>query len=420
MLKKSLTAAALAAAGLALGASTAHATVVSRDLPTDEPFKSVSISDEALRGMIRFTFTPDDPLTGSDPAPFMGQSHIFFDTDADGRSDILVAFLTQFTPGDPLHTMAYGLQGLTDGSTTDCQVSYMGSLDLATGPVDDVRYAAMGKGVIQIDVPAAVLGPTFDVMATNQFPGYCSIDDEHIGIPATFADAIHFKVLAPETADDVPADEVDAPVPVTLTATGSAVDHTYYETGANPAVPTTASTVYDPTRKPVLADGESISYFSVSIAGAAEAPKTSAAVHVKAPAPAPTPPPAESVTPPTAPAPQLRFDVQGAAKQLLTNRHDINALAGCGPVSCILTLNATFTVPGERSPRTLTGRKKTLAAGAYQRVTIPTTLALRRAIRAALKHRPNATVRLKVTATATAPSGTATITKTVDMRRLIR
>ena len=98
--------------------------------------------------------------------------------------------------------------------------------------------------------------------------------------------AAKVDTAAPSTTDDVPAGEVSGPVRVTLSVSdtgGSGVARTYYTTGASPAVPTTASAVYDPASKPTLGDGERIRYFSVDHAGNAEAPHGSGAVHVATP-----------------------------------------------------------------------------------------------------------------------------------------
>jgi hypothetical protein len=98
----------------------------------------------------------------------------------------------------------------------------------------------------------------------------------------------HWDTVAPVTADDVPAGYRNGPVTVTLSATDddTGVAHTYYETGADPAAPTTSSTVYDPAYKPVLADGERIRYFSVDGAGNTETAHVSAAAKVDTVAPA--------------------------------------------------------------------------------------------------------------------------------------
>jgi hypothetical protein len=97
---------------------------------------------------------------------------------------------------------------------------------------------------------------------------------------------------APSTTDNVPASWQVAKVAVTLTAidnpaTGSSGvarvngrDAIYYETGVDPASPTTASRQYDPASKPVLANGQKIRYFAVDAAGNMEAAKTSSAAKV--------------------------------------------------------------------------------------------------------------------------------------------
>jgi antitoxin (DNA-binding transcriptional repressor) of toxin-antitoxin stability system len=94
---------------------------------------------------------------------------------------------------------------------------------------------------------------------------------------------------APATTDDVPATAAAARVTVSLSATdnGSGVDKTYYTLGAAPAAPSTASTPYDPANKPALNVGEKLRYFSVDVAGNAEAVKTSRALASTPPPPAP-------------------------------------------------------------------------------------------------------------------------------------
>lgn len=92
----------------------------------------------------------------------------------------------------------------------------------------------------------------------------------------------------PVTTDDVPAGYSGAPVTVTLSASdggGSGVYRTYYTTGTDPADPTTSSSVYDPSAKPVLGDGERIKYFSVDVDGNAEPVETSAPAQVDTDAP---------------------------------------------------------------------------------------------------------------------------------------
>ena len=83
-------------------------------------------------------------------------------------------------------------------------------------------------------------------------------------------------LTAPVTSDDTDALWHREAVTVTLTASDgvAGVDDTYYETGTDPATPTTGSTVYDPANKPVLSDGQKIRYFSVDKVGNTETVKT--------------------------------------------------------------------------------------------------------------------------------------------------
>ena len=89
------------------------------------------------------------------------------------------------------------------------------------------------------------------------------------------------------TASGITPDWSPAPETVTLAATDAAsgVQATYYTIGTDPAAPTTASTKYDPASKPVVHDGERIRFFSIDVAGNAEADQTSAAAKVDAAVP---------------------------------------------------------------------------------------------------------------------------------------
>ncbi len=63
---------------------------------------------------------------------------------------------------------------------------------------------------------------------------------------------------------------VDGPSPV-----AAGIDRIYYTVGANPATPTTSSSVYNPASPPVLMNGQRIRYFAVDKVGNTELPKTS-------------------------------------------------------------------------------------------------------------------------------------------------
>ncbi len=114
---------------------------------------------------------------------------------------------------------------------------------------------------------------------------YFSVDKLGNSETAHTSPAAHVDGTAPKTTDDVPSADQLGPVTVALTATdsGSGLDKTYYTTGADPATPTTSSSVYDIANRPVLHDGEKIRYFSVDKAGNAETPHSSSALKVIAP-----------------------------------------------------------------------------------------------------------------------------------------
>src|SRR5205823_1526146 len=99
----------------------------------------------------------------------------------------------------------------------------------------------------------------------------------------------HIDRAAPTTSDDVPATFVNHDVTVTLSASdtgGSGLEKTYYSTDGTE--PTTSSTVYNPTSKPVLSsDGQTIKYFSTDNAGNQESVH-SATAHIDTLAPSTT------------------------------------------------------------------------------------------------------------------------------------
>jgi acetyl esterase/lipase len=117
---------------------------------------------------------------------------------------------------------------------------------------------------------------------------YFSTDGAGNAEPVRTSAAAKVDATPPATTDDVPAGYRAHDVTVTLAAAddgGSGVDATYYTTGADPPAPTAASQAYDPDAKPVLGDGERISYFSTDGAGNAEPVRTSGAAEVDTEAP---------------------------------------------------------------------------------------------------------------------------------------
>ena len=154
----------------------------------------------------------------------------------------------------------------------------------ATDPdsgVDETRY--------EIDGTPTGSSPVYDpaskpVLHDGQTISYFSVDE--VGNKSATKTSVAAKVdkAAPSVSDDVPAGWVANDVTVTLTASdpASGVHETRY---AIDGTPNSSSPVYDPAAKPVLHDGQRISYVSVDEVGNASATKTSAAAQVDQSAP---------------------------------------------------------------------------------------------------------------------------------------
>jgi hypothetical protein len=111
---------------------------------------------------------------------------------------------------------------------------------------------------------------------------YFSVDNAGNAESVQTSRGAHVDQLAPATSDNVPTTWSGNDVTVTLTTSdaGSGVDKTYYGVGSDPV-----TSVYDPADKPVLGDGDTISYYSVDQLGNAETVKTSPAAKVDTTAP---------------------------------------------------------------------------------------------------------------------------------------
>lgn len=120
------------------------------------------------------------------------------------------------------------------------------------------------------------------VLADGEALRYFSTDNDGNAETRHDSPVAHVDGAAPVTTDDVPSGFQRGPVPVTLDATdtgGSGLaSTTYVIVAADGGV--SGEQTYDPTAKPVLADGEAIRYASADAAGNAEAPHDSPVAHV--------------------------------------------------------------------------------------------------------------------------------------------
>ncbi|MEA2444542.1 MAG: hypothetical protein QOJ12_1834, partial [Thermoleophilales bacterium] len=246
----------------------------------------------------------------TDPNPATSGHHFTY---AAGEGDGNYSFYTRATDkaGNTEDAPATP-DGVTVALDTAKPSSSASSPAFSNGTSIQVDYAADGTGSGLDKVELYVKAPgqgSYSKAATDSTPaatghhftyaassgdgdyGFYTVAYDKAGntedVPASADSTTTLDTAAPSTSDDVPTAQVNHDVTVTLTATdtgGSGVDKTYYETGTSPADPTTASSAYDASSKPVLHDGEQIKYFSTDKAGNAEGVKTSATADVSAPA----------------------------------------------------------------------------------------------------------------------------------------
>lgn len=120
---------------------------------------------------------------------------------------------------------------------------------------------------------------TFTITGQSQTMGESFADEAQVGFTA--------DCTAPETSDDVDTDWRTEPQAVTLSSTAPDLAATYYTAnGSNPAdLANPARAIYDAQQKPTLANGQRLRYYSVDVAGNAEAVKTSPTALVDTTAP---------------------------------------------------------------------------------------------------------------------------------------
>jgi Ca2+-binding RTX toxin-like protein len=239
---------------------------------------------------------PADPTTASsvyDPAakPVLtnGQEIKYFSVDVAGNAE-------------PVRTSAVARVDQTAPVTTDDVPAgpQPGAVTVTLTAGDGVAGSGVAKtfyttGVAPADPTAAsaVYDPANKpVLGNGEEIKYFSVDEVGNVESVKTSGRADVDSVAPVTSDDVPSGFVAHPWAVMLTAAdgigGSGVAKTFYTTGVAPADPTTASAVYDPAHKPVLTNGQEIKYFSVDLAGNAEAIRISAAVKVDQTAPVTT------------------------------------------------------------------------------------------------------------------------------------
>jgi hypothetical protein len=268
------------------------APVTSDDVPSTWSTAPVTVTLTAVDGgsggattYYEIGASPATPTTSSavyDPAhrPTLddGQKISYFSVDVAGNAET------------PHTSIAAQVDGVAPVTSDDVPAGWRSSRVTVTLTADDspsgvaATYYEIGATPATPTAASPVYDPAHPpTLGDGESIRYYSVD--HAGNAETPHTSVAARVdeNAPTTTDDVPTGWQDAPIEVTLTAAdtgGSGVATTYYETGASPAAPTTASTAYDPAHKPVLQDGERIRYFSVDSAGNAEAEHASPAAQV--------------------------------------------------------------------------------------------------------------------------------------------
>jgi len=237
-----------------------------------------------------------DPAGASAGLPRTTGDPVGANVDASGP--LAAAIASPAVPGpvaDAPPTIAFDL--LADGAAAHAGTP----LAIDAVPADDfgvksVAYTVDGVPITAFTAPdlslrspyAASWTPTTGDKFTSHTVVATATDSSGQTASVTAQVLVDPDTTPPVTTDDVPTGWTAGPATVTLSASdgdGMGVTATYYVVGTNPDNPTTASAVYDPASKPVLAAGERIRYFSVDAAGLVEAVKTSAALQVDAVAP---------------------------------------------------------------------------------------------------------------------------------------
>jgi hypothetical protein len=250
---------------------------------SDDVTVTLSASDpasgvEETRYAIDGTPTGSSPVydPGSKPVLAHGQTISYFSVDEVGNAEAI-----RTSPAAQVDKAAPSVSDdVPAGWVADDVTVTLSASDPASG-VEETRYAidAMPTGSSPVYDPASK-----PVLENGQTISYFSVDEVGNASATKTSAAAKVDKTAPSTADDVPAGWVSDDVTVTLSASDSAsgVDKVYFAIDGTPSL---GSSVYDAGSKPVLENGQTISYFSVDEVGNAEAIRTSPAAKVDKAAP---------------------------------------------------------------------------------------------------------------------------------------
>jgi len=205
------------------------------------------------------------------------------DVTGDGRPDVVTVNLDDNTATQLTAVYDNGPPTTTDDvdgawHPAPVAVTLTATDDVGGSGVDETYYTTGASPATPTTASAEYDPAAKPVLADGEQIKYFSVDKVGGAEAVKTSAAAKVDLAAPATTDDVDGSAWHpAPVTVTLTAVDaqSGVDATYYTVGTTPATPTAASAEYDPASKPILDDGERISYFSVDEVGHAEAVMTS-------------------------------------------------------------------------------------------------------------------------------------------------
>lgn len=260
--------------------------------------------------------------------------------------------------------------------------------------VDEVEYQVVPKGA----TPGTSWTPLFRVLTKALTDGETlrvrATDDVGNQSPIATYGPVKVDATPPVTTASALPDTATGPIAVALTATDerSGIAEIRYSVVGAGQTSITASQVYDDAHRPTLANGESLRYWAVDVAGNAETPKTTAAASVVPVTPTPTAAPAAAraqataptITPTPTPAkatPSADFARDADNSRIVLEGRQVPVSVKCGPVPCIVRVAVTFTSKGKTVVALPVRTVTTPANGAATTVGLSTTRAQRSKIR---------------------------------------